>query len=337
MLCRWFIFVCALLGCFGAALRAQDTFYAQGKAAYDAKQWEDAISWMSKAEAASPGQTDALLFESKALLNLKRLPEADRTIARYVAQHPDSPDGLYTLGHIQQYENKPRESLATLTRAAQLRTPDDEELRIVANDYVLLDDYPDAIRWLERAVQINPNNADVWYALGRCYYTQSSFKNAEQAFLKTLALNSKNEKATENLGLTYKAENRPTDAEQSFRTAISLADSNPQSDEWPFLNYGEFLIDQGRATEAMTQLERALAKNPKCAACHEKLGRALSANGDFKQGVTQLEAAVSLQPGDAHLHYELGLAYRQAGMPERAQQELALSKKLYGTKQAGPK
>ncbi len=313
--------------------RAQSgSIYEQGKAAFSAHKWKDAAALMARAEEQQPGKTDALLFEGKALANLKQFDEADAALTRYTKLHPDSAEALFMLGFVQHRENKPRESLTTYTAAARLATPRGDDLRIVGLDYVLLDDYPDAIHWLEKAVAFDPNDAEAWYSLARCYYTQSSFQKAEQAFQKTLSLDPKSVKAAENLALTFAAENRVNDADASFRLAISLAHDDPHTNEWPYLNYGSFLLDHDRAAEAVPMLQEAVARAPKCAACHEKLGRALNGIGTTKQGIAELEQAVALGPDEAHLHYELGLAYRAAGMQDRAKAEFATSAKLYGTK-----
>jgi tetratricopeptide (TPR) repeat protein len=320
---------------FPFASLAQNTLYAQGRAAFDQQQWEEAASLMIQAETAVPESTDALLFAGKSFLHLDRLLEADRALTSFTRRHPDSAEALYTLGLVQQLEDKPRESLVTFTRAAKLRTPTSDELRIVGLNYVLLNDYPDAIHWLEKAVEFDPNNAKAWYSLGRCDYAQSRFHDAEKALETSLRLNPDNMKAAENLGLVYSADNRLADAERSFQQSIGLARKETSTDEWPYLDYGGFLLDQDRAKEAISLLEQAVALNAKCAACHEKLGRALSACGNLQEGIRQLEQAVALDAKDPRLHYELGLAYRKAGEQDRAKDELALSEKLYGTKTAG--
>ncbi len=332
---RRLCFIIAFLLCLPAY--AQDTLYAKGRAAFDTSQWNEAASLMAQAEAASPGTTDALLYEAKALLYLGRLAEAEKTLNSYLTRHPGSADALYALGLVQQRENHPRDSLATMTHAAQLRTPASEDLRIVGLDYVLLNDYPDAIHWLEKAVEFDSKNTEAWYALGRADYTQSRFHDAEHAFQQALLLDPEHIRATENLGLVYSAENRLPDADETFRKAVMLAEKDGHTDEWPYLNYGSFLLDQGRASEAIPLLERATSINPKCAACFEKLGRALSATGKLQEGVEHLEKAVSLDPKDAHLHYELGLALRKAGMNDRARAEMAIAQKQYGTKTADPR
>lgn len=310
----------------------QSNLYTQGLSAFHAKDWGAAAKLMTAADQATPGQTDALIIAAKAYEHLDRLSEADKALTAYLSYHADAVDALYLLGTIEQRENKPRESLITFTHAARLRTPSSEQLRIVGLDYVLLDDYPDAIHWLERSVQIDDSNSKAWYALGRSYYTQSRFGEAERAFIKTLALDPANVRATENLGLVYDAESKTAEADTSLRAAVQLADLTPQTDEWPYLNYGSFLLNHDRAQEAVSQFEQAVKINPDRAACHEKLGRALETTGKLESAIAHLERAVELNKEDAHLHYELGLAYRKAGLKDRAEAELSLSRKLYGTK-----
>jgi Flp pilus assembly protein TadD len=337
--------LCMLALCIGSpgafAIQAEagsspeGSFYEQGRAAFDSAQWDAAAALMARAEARNPGQSDALFYEGRALANAKRFAQADAALRSYSQQRPESSDALYLLGFVQQREDKPRESLITYTAAARLRTPRSQELTDVGLDYVLLNDYTDAIHWLEKAVALDPGNADAWYSLGRADYTQSRFTAAESAFRKTLELSPKSIKAVENLALTLDAENRPADAEEFFKQAVTLAPASPDPDEWPYLDYANFLLDRDRALEAVPLLKKATEIAPKCAACHEKLGRALAAGGDPKQGIAELEKAVTLSPDEAHFHYELGLAYKQAGQMDKARVELAASAKLYGTKAAG--
>jgi tetratricopeptide (TPR) repeat protein len=309
--------------------------YEQGRAAFAAARWDEAASLMAKAEEENPGKSDALLYEGRALSNAKRFAEADGVLKPYVSAHPESANGLYLLAWVQGRENKPADSLATYTAAARLRPPTSDELTSVALDYVLAGDFPSAIKWLQKAVEFDPKNAEAWYSLGRCFYTQSRFTEADAAFRRALALDPERLKAAENLGLTLDAENRQADAETFFKQAVAMAGKGPNTDEWPYLDYANFLLDRERPADAVPLLKEAVAIAPQCAMCHEKLGRALAQTGDAQQGIAELEKAVALKPDEAHFHYELGLAYKQAGMMDKAKVELAESAKLYGSKDAG--
>ncbi len=306
--------------------------YEEGKAAFNEKQWANAATLFERADAAQPGVTDALVYRASALLNLNRLQEADIALTSYTKLHPDAADALYLLGFILQRERLPRRSLQTLTAAASIRMPEANDLKIAAFDYVELNDYDDAIHWFEEAVAMDPTNAELLYGLGRCYYTESRFAAAERAFTRVLAMDPRDVRAAENLGLVLMNENRPEQAEKSFRQAIELSRQASRQDEWPYLDYGAFLIEQDRPADAVQILKEAVSISPKNSECHEKLGQALVRTGDSRDGIVELEHAVSLKPSDARLHYELGLAYRKAGMAEKAKSEFAASSALYGTK-----
>jgi tetratricopeptide (TPR) repeat protein len=196
-------------------------------------------------------------------------------------------------------------------------------------DYVLLDDYTDAIHWLEIATSLDPQNADVLYSLGRCFYSQNRYGDAEAMFLRVLQIRPDHLKAEENLGLIYDFANQPLKAEAALRKAAGWA-GQESTDEWPFLDLGGFLLDQDRAAEAVPFLQRATAIAAKCTACHEKLGRALVATGDAGGGVKELETAAQLDPKNPKMHFQLGLAYRAAGSLEKSRAEFALRQTLYG-------
>lgn len=258
------------------------------------------------------------------------LADTEARLHASLQQNPQSADMLYELALVLRQQNKPRESLETYTRAAQIQKPNVAQLRSVALDYVLLDDYDDAIRWLRVALGMEPNNTEVLYSLGRCLYTQNLFSDAEKTYLKVLALNPTHLKAEENLGLTYDALNNPQKAEEALRTAVLWAKERDMRDPWPYLDLGIFLLDQSRETDAQPFLERAVELDPKSAWAHEKLGMALVANKDSVRGIRELQLAVDLAPDDPKAHFELGRAYRAAGQTEKARSEFEISKSLYG-------
>lgn len=317
----------------GVAVCAQAAnAYQQAEAAFAAHRYTESAPLFAQAEAENPGKTDALLMEGKSLVNVGQFAQAEAALRTYASVHPDSSDALYMLGYVLNREDKPAESLNTYTQAAKLTTPQSDDLKVVALDYVLLNDYDDAIRWMKQAVAFDPNNEQAWYGLGRCLYSQSEFREAEAAFQRALALDPRDVKAEANLGLAYEMANQPQEAEQAYKAAVVLANADAKTDEWPYLDYASFLLEHDRPGEAIPLLEKAVTVAPRCAQCHGKLGRALAETGKAKQGVEQLRTAVTLSPQDPKLHYDLGRAYRAAGEMEQARAELALSAKLYGSK-----
>ncbi|HTV15356.1 MAG TPA: tetratricopeptide repeat protein [Acidobacteriaceae bacterium] len=310
--------------------------YQQGQAAFAAHRFPEAAAFFARADSRNPGQSDALLMEAKSLANADRFAESDRALRAYLDRHPGSSDAFFMLGFVLNRENRAADSLKVYTQAARLATPKSDDLKVVALDYVLLDDYPDAIHWMEKAVVFDPQNEEAWYGLGRCYYSQSRFADAERAFRQALALNALDVKAEANLGLAYEMDNRPGDAEHAYKAAVTLANNDPHTDQWPYLDYGSFLLEHNRPADALPPLGRAVAVAPGCAECHGKLGRALTLTGKANAGIAELRKAVNLAPRDPKLHYDLGRAYRAAGQMDQAKAEMDLSAKLYGSKDTAP-
>jgi tetratricopeptide (TPR) repeat protein len=311
--------------------------YQRGVAAFNAHRYAESVTLFEQAEAEAPRATDALLYEGKSLTNLKRYKEAVTVLRQYEDHHPKSADGLYMLGYALNRENQPAESLRIYTIAARLSTPKSDDLRIVATDYVLLNDYPDAIKWMRQAIDMDPKNEPAWYGLGRCYYSQSSFGDAVQAFRYALKLDPTDLRAQTNLALTLDMVNEPAKADSEYLRAIALANSDPHSDQWPYLDYGSFLLEQAKAADAIPLLEKAVAKAPQCADCHGKLGRALQETGKNGAAVTELEKAVALDSKNAELHYALGHAYQAARMTDQARKEFEIAAKMYASKDGSVK
>lgn len=306
---------------------------AQAQDAFDGKRYADAAKLFDEA-AADPQTTDAgtaLLMEGKSLTNLNDFAGADKALRKCLARNARSSEALYLLGYVLQRENKPRESLEVFTRAAAVEPPTANDLKIVALDYVLLDDYADAVHWLERALKADPLNAEAWYDLGRARMTQGDFVPAEQAFQHALKISPRDVKSENNLGLVYEAENRVPEALRAYEAAIADQQGIAHPSEQPLLNYGTLLISQNRSADAIRVLGPAVQIAPTDSACHEQLARAYAQAGKVAEAQQQMEQAVLLDQQNARLHYELGQLYRRVGRSKESEAELKQSAKLYGS------
>lgn len=294
---------------------------ALGLSEFSKGNFSSAAVLFARAEEAAPGTTDALLYESKACIHLDQFTAAEGALRRYLLAHATSSDALYLLGYILHREGKVAESLETYTKAAQLRIPTGEDLKIVGLNYVLLNDYPDAIKWLEKAVEAEPKNKEAWYFLGRAYYTKSSIPEARKAFLMVLQLDPRDAKAENNLGLILESEALPDAAMDAYRKAIQWQEQSVHPSEQPYLNLGSLLMEQSRVAEAIPVLQKAVELAPRDAICRLKLGTAYLRLGKLTDAQWALEKAVQLAPDDPIAHYQLGKLYKEMKAVDRAKAE----------------
>jgi tetratricopeptide (TPR) repeat protein len=261
------------------------------------------------------------LAEARALVDLGKWSEAEQVIRRYLEVRKNSADAHYLLGYILFKRQDAKSSLAEYTEGARYRRPGAADLEVVASDYVLLKDYPDADKWFTKAVEWNPKDPLGWYYLGRTKYNENRFDEAIAAFQQSLNLNPKDVKAEDNLGLSYEGLNRTDEAVAAYRNAIAWqADSGVKNPE-PFLNLGSLLAGGDRLDEGLSYLLEAARIQPGDYRVHRQLGKAYTRLNQLKKAQAELETAVELAPQNAPVHFMLAQVYRKQGFMEKAKTE----------------
>src|ERR1041385_8418255 len=138
----------------GTAALAETPICEQAAALFHQRSWNDAAKAFQQCEIENPGKTDALLYRGKALVNVSDFAAAESSLESYTASHPKSDDALYLLGFVRFRRDHPRESLESFARAAKVKPPRADDLKIAALDYVLLEDYSSAAKYLEQSLRM---------------------------------------------------------------------------------------------------------------------------------------------------------------------------------------
>ncbi len=279
----------------------------------------------------SPSPQDSDLAAIHQLLDEARFAQAEPALRTYVATHPLSAEAKYLLADTLFREDKPKESLTAYTEAAKLRTPSPSDLLNVGLDYVLLNDYPDADKWITQSVKGNPLDENAWYSLGRIKYTDNKFHDAQNCFEKALELAPRDVRAENNLGLTYEGLNEEDKAVAAYRTAIAWQQNSAHPSEQPLLNLSIILIEREKYDEALPLLTQANTISPHDPQIHTQLGRLYLAQAQYRKAQAELETAIQLSPGVAATHFQLGQVYRHEGETEKAKAEFATAASLNGT------
>jgi Flp pilus assembly protein TadD len=304
----------------------------------------------------SSGQTDSLLSEAKALFRESKFSEADRAVRQYLESHPNSADGHFLLGHTlfreiqaeaildrqlslqaqggmggamaasgpalpKDREEKAKASLEEFTAGAKYRNPSAADLKIVAFDYIVLGDYPDADKWLTKMLEWDPSDSDGWYNLGRTKYNENRFAEAISAFQQCLKFDPKNVKAEDNLGLSFAGLGHNEEARAAYQQAIAWQEQSLAKNPRPYIDLGSLLIDENRPKEAVALLLQAIEIDPRDSKTHEFLGKAYTRLEEFPKAQVELEKAIELSPQTPNLHCMLAPVYRKQGLAEKAKTE----------------
>lgn len=262
--------------------------------------------------------------------------DAENILTAYLALHPDDVKARLLLAYILFRDNKAADSLRAYTEAAKLRVPTARDLRIVALDYVLLNEFEDAAHWIRLAASFDPTDADVIYDMGRIEYKLNRFDAARAAFMRALELDPSSVKAEDNLGLTLEGLNLIEEALDAYRKAVAMQAGISHPSEQPLLDLGSALVERGQLDEALPLLQEALRIKPHNSAILTQLGKLYSQKGNLQAARESFEEALHTDPNNASLHFQLGQVYKRAGANEKAQSEFALAKALFGTSSHSP-
>jgi tetratricopeptide (TPR) repeat protein len=220
------------------------------------------------------------------------------------------------------------ERAAELSRACiQQRKEDSETYKLLAlSSYMLkrVDDYREN---LEKALALNPNDADAHYHLGRFHFERKEYRNALERFRNALTLDPENFKAYYYSGLCRQGNNEEG-AQEDFRKAIEIIERKRINYGWPFSALGEMFTMQGDFERGLSWHYRAIRNDPTLPYTHFSYASALlkkEANFEVEQ---ELQRAVKLDPGYTEAYYLLGRYYTKIGDKERAGQAFSKFEEL---------
>lgn len=158
-----------------------------------------------------------------------------------------------------------------------------------AEGYALRQKFDEAVKELQTALDLRPNEPELHDALGEVYFDSQDNDAAERELEKALALDPSRTHALYLLGRLY--------------------------------------VQERETEKALPYLERAVRLQPDLAEANSLLGTAYLRMGQFAKAIPKLErAAASDHYGN--VHYQLYEAYRKLGQPKLAQKELTLSQNL---------
>ena len=322
------LFIVAICIAGPAKAFSQATDFQKAMISFQQEHWAECATAFQNVENQRPGATDALLYAGKCLINLGEFQDAAAALQAYMTAHPQSEDGAYLIAYVRFRQDKPRESLALYTNAGKIKPPTADDLKIVALDYVLLNDFADAGRYLEIALKLEPGNLEARYHLGRVRYEQNRFDQAIAAFQEVLKRDPSNVKAEENLGLCLEAKNEMDQAISAYRKAIEFDTAAKTHTEQPYLDMGTLLVKLNHAEKAVPVLSQAIEINPKSSKVRYELGKAYFDMNRLPDAKTEAEKAASLNPDDVPTHYLLGRIYQRLGKSDLAAQQFKLTETL---------
>ncbi len=174
----------------------------------------------------------------------------------------------------------------------------------------------ESIEAARRAAAAAPESAAAWGRLGMVCQAHALYQAATACYRRASALDA-DDYRWPYLAALAQLKYDTTAALASFETAARLSPPNPAL----FINYGDALLEAGRAEEAADRYRQALELAPRSSHARYGLARVALAGGDAEAARRQLETAAEQAPGHGEVHALLATVYFRLGDAERARRQ----------------
>ena len=204
---------------------------------------------------------------------------------------------------------EPEEALAVLKDVPAEAGAAGELAFLRGTAYLLGGNLEESHRDLSAAMSAQPSNPDYLFAYAGLQGSELLYSEALATLYKAQELAPHSEPIHYQTAVTYALMGRYPDARRVCKEALEHS-SSPH--ELYFL-MGVISLEEGSFQQAQTELEKAVAANPKVAAYHAALGVALYESRATKRSLEELDKAVSLDPQLAAAYLWRSRVYAQEG------------------------
>ena len=283
-----------------------DLYYRQGKLQQAETMYRTILDWF-------PNDRDTHNRLGAVLATEDRIDDA---IGEYDKSLPaDSVQDLVQLhirkGDIASYEQR-------LASRAQTNASDAEAQQELGQVYLAREEFGLALRFFNRALDLNPNSPYAWNFAGLAYLGLGDYSQAFSAFDRCLTLNSSGFACLLNYA-SAKLESRDFDAAKRYLARAAALE--PDSGE-VLVNYGYLSDAQGAWKDAISFYLKALTLSPYLRDAYLNLGNDYENHKLYELAESALLKGISVAPRDPALHYVLARTYQD-------QQKNALAREQY--------
>jgi len=171
-----------------------------------------------------------------------------------------------------------------------------------------------AVAEFEKAVELDPNDAEAHRNLGTAYGEQGKWEESLAAYEKAVAINPDYGEAYGDMVAAYFNLGKLTEATAAGEKGIELAPDYAMG----YNNLGSVYGAQGQIDTAIALFEKGIQADPDCANCYYNLGFAYEQVEQLDQAIAAYQKAVGADPNYLDAYENMGTVYARQNRLEEA-------------------
>ncbi len=275
---------------------------------------EEAIICLEKAKSINPKIASIGWNETRILLKQKKVDEALVIAKKTNKLFPDDVEGMGVLGSCLRLHGDIDVSLKFLNKAIKIN-PNYAEAYINRGLISLIQKKKiKCLSDLEKAHQLKPHIRDIWHLVLDLKMDLKQFEDIFNTSRSMLKIDPNDAKIYAKIAFSYQILQKFEKAVLSYKKAINI---NPNYAE-AYINMGIALKKQGKFGEAIESFNKALEIKHDYAEAYINIGNALKDQNKFEEAIETYNKALEIKPDYVEAYLNIGISLRNQGKLEEA-------------------
>ena len=185
---------------------------------------------------------------------------------------------------------------------------------VLGNCFSLQKEHETALRYFQRALQLDPGCTYAHTLCGHEYFANEDFEKATACYRAALRLDSRHYNAWYGLGTVYYRQEKYELSEYHFRHALSI--NSRSSVLFCYLGMAQHALR--RNGDALELLQRAIALDGRNQLAKYERAAVLLSEDRFQDALEELESLKEVAPREASVFFLMGRIYKKLNLPEEA-------------------
>jgi tetratricopeptide (TPR) repeat protein len=282
-------------------------------------EYEAALDSVQSVLQRDPGNVNAKVIQSQALLGQKKYQDTDTLLASMLKSNPGSPDVYYQVGTAAMAQGRPKDAESAFQRAYELNPANSKSLLGMVDAEIQQGQPDKAMSILQNEVNKAPNRADLVFLMGNVAQREGKFQDSVTYFTKVLNALDKKSKARANLYLSLAATYRMAGDLNSAIANLQKAREIIPDNENVLGTLGLVMDQAGHKAEARQAYEACLGVNPNNIEVLNNLAYLMAeTNADLDVALNHAQKARGLSPSTPEIADTYGWILLKKGLAEQA-------------------
>ena len=256
---------------------------------------------LETAKSINPNTASVKLNETRLLLKQNKVKEALVIAKKTNESFPDDVDSISVLGSCLIANGDIKESLRYLNKAIEFNPNYAEALINRGLIWLKQENKTNALIDLEKAHNLKPHIKQIWDLVISLKIELKQFEDTITLAKGMYKLDPRNEKVSANIALCYQNLKIYDQAQAFYEKAISLKPDFVDA----YYNMGTVFQDQGKLEQAIEAYKKSISLKPSFVEAYNNLGVVLKDQGKLEEAIEVYKKALLLKPDFFELHLNL--------------------------------